>query len=167
MFKNSHFLETPKIFHYKEITMKNIIMLSALTGVLTLSGCSTIDNVLGTNLSRMGKSDMPNAQMMSSAPVTSQNGMLVSSVNNMTLYTFDKDTMNKSNCNGDCLKAWPALTAPNNVQTSGQFTTVQRDDGSYQWAANGKPLYYFAKDMQVGDMNGEGVGGVWRTVRTQ
>ena len=141
--------------------MKNIIMLSALTGVLTLSGCTMMKNMVG-----MGDK-MPNNQMMSSAPVASQNGILVSSVNNRTLYTFDKDPMNKSNCMGDCLKAWPALIAPSNANTSSQFTTIQRDDGTYQWAANGKPLYYFAKDMQAGDMMGEGKGGVWRTVKTQ
>lgn len=142
--------------------MKNIIMLSALTGVLTLSGCTTMKNMVG-----MGDKDKSDMQMMSSAPVASQNGMLISTVNNRTLYTFDKDTMNKSNCMGDCLKAWPALTAPSNAKTSSQFTTIQRDDGTYQWAANGKPLYYFVKDMEVGDMKGEGMGGVWRTVKTQ
>ncbi len=140
--------------------MKNIIMLSALTGVLTLSGCTMMKNMVGMD------TGMQNAQGVM-APVASQNGMLVSSANNMTLYTFDKDTMNKSNCTGDCLKAWPALTAPGNVSTSGQFTTIQRNDGTYQWAAAGKPLYFFVKDMKAGDMNGEGMGGVWRTVRTQ
>lgn len=142
--------------------MKNIIMLSALTGVLTLSGCTMMKNMVG-----MGDKDMSDMTMMFSAPVASQNGMLVSTVNNRTLYTFDKDTMNKSNCMGDCLKAWPALIAPSNAKTSSQFTTIQRDDGTYQWAANGKPLYYFAQDMQAGDMKGEGKGGVWRTVKTQ
>ncbi|SNT70766.1 hypothetical protein [Psychrobacter sp. LV10R520-6] len=140
--------------------MKRIIMLSALTGVLAVTGCTTMKEMVGMDTS------MQNAQSFT-APVASQNGMLVSSVNNMTLYTFDKDSMNKSNCVGDCLKAWPALTAPSNVKTSGQFSTIQRDDGSYQWAANGKPLYFFVKDMKVGDMNGDKVGGVWHIVKTK
>jgi len=140
--------------------MKRIIMLSALTGVLAVTGCTTMKEMVGMDTS------MQNAQSFT-APVASQNGMLVSSVNNMTLYTFDKDSMNQSNCVGDCLKAWPALTAPSNVKTSGQFSTIQRDDGSYQWAANGKPLYFFVKDMKVGDMNGDKVGGVWHIVKTK
>lgn len=144
--------------------MKKIIMLSALSGVLAVTGCSTIDNMLGTNMA--GKKEAK-AVSSNTVPVTSQNGMLVSSVNNMTLYTFDKDAMNKSNCTGDCLKAWPALTATSKDKAAGQFATFQRDDGSYQWAANGKPLYYFAKDMKVGDMNGDKMGGVWHIVRTK
>lgn len=136
------------------------MMLSALTGVLALTGCTTMKNMVGMDTGSQNSQGF-------SAPVASQNGMLVSSVNNMTLYTFDKDTMNKSNCVGDCLKAWPALIAPSNAKTTRQFTTVQRDDGTYQWAANGKPLYFFAKDMRAGDMNGDKMGSVWHIVRTQ
>ena len=40
--------------------MKNIIMLSALTGVLTLSGCTMMKNMVG-----MGDKDKSDMQMMS------------------------------------------------------------------------------------------------------
>ena len=30
--------------------------------------------------------------------------------NGMTLYTFDHDTLDTSNCSGRCITAWPALT---------------------------------------------------------
>lgn len=135
-------------------------MLSVLTGVLTLSGCTTMKDMaaMETNM-EIGDS--------LTAPVTIQNGVLVSSFNSMTLYTFDKDTMNKSNCLGDCLKAWPALVAPSNAQISDQYTTIRRDDGTYQWAVSGKPLYFFVGDTQVGQMTGQGKGGVWRTVSGQ
>ncbi len=148
--------------------MKNIIMLSALTGVLTLSGCTMMQNMAGMDKSTdksMDTSMEYNDDL--TAPVTSQKGMLVSSFNNMTLYTFDKDTMNKSNCVGECSNMWPALVAPSNAQISDQFTTIQRADGTYQWAAAGKPLYFYVNDTEVGDMKGQGVGGVWRTVATQ
>ena len=144
--------------------MKNIIMLSAVAGVLTLSGCTSETEVVGTDTS--ATQDVETTQD-NTAPVVSQNGMLVSSDNDMTLYTFDKDTMNKSNCVGDCSKAWPALTAPDNVSTSGEFTTIQRDDGTYQWATNGKPLYFFSKDMKAGDIKGDNKLDVWHIVPTQ
>lgn len=140
--------------------MKNIIILSALSGVLTLSGCTMMKDMTGMNNKMVDDDDL-------TAPVTVQNGILVSSVNNKTLYTFDKDTMNKSNCIDDCIKAWPALVAPSNAQISNQYTTIQRDDGTYQWVANGKPLYFFVKDAEAGDVNGEGKGGVWHTVKAQ
>lgn len=145
--------------------MKRIIMLSALTGVLAFSGCTTMKDMMGMNGSSM---NTPSATNMNAkaVPVTSQNGMLVGS-NGMTLYTFDKDTMNKSNCMGDCLKAWPALMANSGDKAVGQYSTFQREDGSYQWAVNGKPLYYFIKDQKVGDMMGDNVKGVWHIVRTQ
>lgn len=144
--------------------MKRILMLSALTGVLAITGCAKMSSMIG-----MDKSSKIDVQTTTNnmAPVKSMNGMLVDLYSDMTLYTFDKDEMGKSNCAGDCLKAWPALKASANAKASGQFTTIQRDDGTYQWAANGKPLYYFVKDMKAGDMMGEGMGGVWRTVKTQ
>ncbi len=144
--------------------MKRILMLSALTGVLTLTGCSTMDKVFGTNMS--GMNDVK-AVTSSTVPVTSRNGMLVDSTKYMTLYTFDKDMANKSNCTGECLAAWPALTAPSNVAASGQFSTFQRDDGSYQWAVNNKPLYFFVKDTKAGDKNGDNVKNVWHIVPTK
>ncbi|MGM8888894.1 hypothetical protein ACS8FD_23400, partial [Psychrobacter sp. 1U2] len=86
--------------------MKNILMLSALTGVLTLTGCSTLNNVFGNDTS--GMHDVQ-ATSNNTVPVASKNGMLVDATNHMTLYTFDKDSMNKSECGSACLVAWPAF----------------------------------------------------------
>ncbi len=144
--------------------MKNIIMLSALTGVLALTGCSTLKNIVGQDNSGMHEVQ---ATANNRAPVTSMNGMLVDSVNRMTLYTYDKDSMNKSECGSVCMVAWPAFMAPSNAKASSQFSTIQREDGSYQWTANGKPLYFYANDTKVGDMDGNGKGGVWHTVPTK
>ena len=144
--------------------MKKLIMLSALTGVLAVTGCTTMKEMVGMDTS--GTHDV-RSSANSTAPVASQNGMLVDSINKMTLYTFDKDSMNKSECGAACLVAWPAFMAPSNAKASGQFTAFQREDGKYQWAANGKPLYFYANDTKVGDKNGDNKGGVWHIVRTQ
>jgi predicted lipoprotein with Yx(FWY)xxD motif len=84
----------------------------------------------------------------------------------MALYTYDKDTVpNISACVGECIKAWPAAVAPANAQPFGSWTIAVRDDGSKQWAYNGKPLYTFAKDTAPGDANGNGAAdGVWHDV---
>jgi predicted lipoprotein with Yx(FWY)xxD motif len=77
----------------------------------------------------------------------------------MSLYTFDKDTVGKSNCNDKCATAWPPLmVAPNSV-ASGDWTIVARDDGSKQWAYEGKALYLWIKDKKPGDVTGDGVNG--------
>jgi predicted lipoprotein with Yx(FWY)xxD motif len=38
---------------------------------------------------------------------------------------------------------------------------VTRKDGKMQWAKDGMPLYYWAKDMKKGDATGDGMNGVW------
>ena len=149
-------------FSLKEIIVKRLVILSALTGILAVSGCSNVESMMDTD-----KAPMPSAAVSHTVPVTSMNGVLVDLTNTMTLYTFDKDSVNKSNCMGDCLKAWPALVAPSTAKASGQYTAIQRDDGSYQWAVNGKPLYFYVQDMKAGDMNGDKKGGVWHVVPTQ
>jgi predicted lipoprotein with Yx(FWY)xxD motif len=77
----------------------------------------------------------------------------------MTLYTFDNDTAGKSKCNGDCAAAWPPLRAAADAKATGDWTIVTRDDGSKQWAYEGKPLYFWIKDKKPGDATGDGVNG--------
>ncbi len=84
----------------------------------------------------------------------------------MTLYLFTKDTPNTSSCYGKCASFWPPLlTAGAPVGGDGldasKFGTTTRTDGTVQATYNGWPLYYFAKDKQAGDVNGQKVGGTW------
>ncbi|MGW7194214.1 SCO0930 family lipoprotein, partial [Streptomyces sp. NPDC054838] len=83
------------------------------------------------------------------------------------LYRFDKDTAKppKSNCDGDCAKAWPAVAAGDATAAAGMDAAllgeVVRTDGSKQLTVAGWPVYRFAKDTKAGDTNGQGVGGTW------
>lgn len=79
----------------------------------------------------------------------------------MTLYIFDKDEANKSNCYDDCAKNWPPLMAAADAKPEGEWTIVERKDGTKMWADDGKPVYTFVKDTKPGDVTGDGVGGVW------
>jgi len=92
--------------------------------------------------------------------------------NGMTLYTFDPDTLDTSNCTGKCLEFWPALTVPSAADLTadesipGDWGTITRaDDGTIQVTYNGQPLYYFAYDKAPGDINGEGVTNNWWVVK--
>lgn len=96
--------------------------------------------------------------------VTEANGILADA-SGRTLYTFDKDASNKSNCNGGCATAWPPFLVKDGDRTAATFNVITRDDGARQWALNGKPLYFFAADVQAGDAKGDGQGGVWHVVR--
>ncbi|GLR82245.1 hypothetical protein HUE56_26650 (plasmid) [Azospirillum oryzae] len=92
-------------------------------------------------------------------------GPVLTDAKGMTLYVFDKDSAGKSACNGPCATNWPPLMAPASAKPMGKYTVVTRDDGSHQWAYNGKPLYTWAKDMKPGDATGDGVNNVWHVAK--
>lgn len=84
-----------------------------------------------------------------------------------TLYLFTKDTDDKTNCVDACLAAWPALSGPATAGAgvdAAKLGTITRPEGTRQATYAGRPLYYFAKDMKAGDVNGQGVKKVWYLV---
>lgn len=83
--------------------------------------------------------------------------------NDMTLYTFDKDTQGSaSNCYEQCAVNWPPLLADAGATAEGDFTIIDRTDGRI-WAYKGWPLYNWSKDTKPGDTTGDMVGEVWHT----
>ena len=96
-------------------------------------------------------------------------GQILVDSKGMTLYMFKKDEPDKSNCSANCLKAWPPLTiagepkAGDGVDPS-LLGLAKLDDGSQIVTYNHMPLYYFAKDTQPGDTNGQEVNDVWYVV---
>ncbi len=88
-------------------------------------------------------------------------GEVFTDANGMTLYTYDKDTPGKSNCTGLCAVFWPPVMAADTAKSTGGFATITRDDGTKQWAYQGKPLYGYLNDAKAGDTSGDGVDGVW------
>jgi len=78
----------------------------------------------------------------------------------LTLYSSAASTP----CTGQCLEQWRPLTAPLLAATpTGDWTIVNRPDGTPQWAYKGKPLYRSVKDVKAGDTNGD--GGEWHALR--
>jgi len=113
----------------------------AALGVALLGGCAT----------------------MASAPTKTAGGVLTGE-NGMTLYTFDRDAAGsgKSVCNGPCATNWPPLMAADGATASAPYSIITRDDGKKQYAINGKPLYFWAKDAKPGDKTGDGFNNIWR-----
>jgi predicted lipoprotein with Yx(FWY)xxD motif len=87
----------------------------------------------------------------------------------LTLYYFDLDQISPgaSTCNADCAATWPPLIASLGAQPVGQWKTLKRDDGSSQWAYQGKPLYLFAADVRPGDVKGDGLQRFWHAVKIE
>lgn len=125
--------------------MHNGLIAVAIGSVLLISGCAG----------------------MTYAPVKYRSGVMTG-LNGMTLYTFDKDVegSGKSVCNGPCATAWPPFIAASNEPAGGDWAVITRDDGTRQWTYSGKPLYYYAKDQKPGDVAGEGFNNVWHAVPT-
>ena len=103
--------------------------------------------------------------------VTSIGGILAggsgASQPGLTLYVFDNDqgSPGTSTCNGGCATSWPPLLVNDGIASGvGALGTITRSDNTTQATHNGRPLYFFAGDANVGDTNGDGAGGVWHTV---
>lgn len=88
-----------------------------------------------------------------------------------SLYTFDLDSVETSNCNGSCLSIWPALLAEENETATLPYSIIERqmdESGGLarQWAYQGKALYFFIGDSVAGDTAGTAVSN-WRLARPQ
>ena len=109
------------------------------------------------------------AAFASDAPVvTGQLGdetYLMTADTKMTLYTFDKDKKNTSNCYDDCAANWPPVLSEEGASLPKGYSVIDRNDGTKQIAYKGQPLYLWVKDQNPGDMTGDGVKGVWHTAR--
>ena len=96
-------------------------------------------------------------------------GTIVVDSNGNTLYVYGNDTPNTSTCSAGCLGTWPALVS-DGPATVGEglgledVGTATAADGSTQVTFYGHPLYSFAGDAAPGDVNGQGIGGVWYVI---
>ncbi len=97
--------------------------------------------------------------------VTTLQGRLVVNDKGYSIYTWDRDQANKSNCTGDCARIWIPAIAPASASPQGEWTIVQRAPGVRQWAFRKKPVYTFSEDVSRESLNGGDVPG-WNNVYT-
>ncbi|WP_433586391.1 COG4315 family predicted lipoprotein [Microbacterium hydrocarbonoxydans] len=151
--------------------------LAALVMAFTVTACSSPSGGAGGGSDDSGGGAYASPSEEASTPADdagaaelmvadSSLGEVVVDGDGMTLYMFDKDTQGSgaSSCTGECLTNWPPLTTdgtPTLDGVTGEVGTITTADGSTQVTLNGWPLYYFAGDAAAGDVNGQGVGGVW------
>jgi predicted lipoprotein with Yx(FWY)xxD motif len=99
-------------------------------------------------------------------------GAILTDADGMTLYVFDRDESNVSNCADRCAETWPPLLLDSGDPVAppdlvGELTVFTRADGRRQVAYRGQPLYRYTGDSQPGDTTGDGVGGVWHLARPE
>ncbi len=86
----------------------------------------------------------------------------------MTLYYNTSDTTS-SVCSGGCASSWPPLvssTVPGTTATLPGTLSLFTDANGSQVTYNGHPLYTFSGDTAPGQVNGDGIGGVWSVAPT-
>ncbi len=97
-------------------------------------------------------------------------GQILVDNNGMTLYVNKNDSASSSVCTDTCAQNWPPLVSTSDQAAtldqamSGQLGTLARADGTTQVTFGGMPLYYYKGDNNPGDINGQGIGGIWSVV---
>jgi predicted lipoprotein with Yx(FWY)xxD motif len=114
-----------------------------------------------------GSSTSPSAVTLKAT--NSQLGTILVDQDGKTLYLFEADSMNKSNCSGGCLTLWPPVMASGKATAGSGVSAgmIGTATGSSQVTYAGHPLYWFSGDTAAGDTNGEGLtdfGGAWYAV---
>ncbi len=91
--------------------------------------------------------------------VLNRNAKFLTDTNGMSLYIFDKDSLNMSNCDAECQKIWPLFLGANTGSVD-----IKVLEGTDHLAYRSHPLYFFASDTVVGDILGNNVKNVWHLV---
>jgi predicted lipoprotein with Yx(FWY)xxD motif len=139
-----------------------------LLGVALLAGTAAC----GSSSSGHGQADTPPAAAKSTTGVQveqSSLGPILTDQNGRTLYAFTADKGGTSSCTGDCIATWPALVSRQAVAAgSGAdkalLAQTTRTEGTTQATYGDWPLYYYVGDQGPGDVDGQGVDGVWFVV---
>jgi predicted lipoprotein with Yx(FWY)xxD motif len=164
---------------------------TALTAVLALSGCgvSLVDGASDASRPAGNSTQVPTPP-----EVQQNNGIqgkqaaqaeakvlkvqqlpgltpIVTSASGRTVYRFDNDSANpsKSSCFDACAELFEPVLAGSGVEVEGGgiderlFSTIDRPEGE-QVTLKGWPLYYFKNDLNLGELAGQGRGGLWFAV---
>jgi predicted lipoprotein with Yx(FWY)xxD motif len=102
-------------------------------------------------------------------------GYILANPHGLTVYyhTADKPGSGKSVCTGSCAAAWPPVGYPDRIPAGvklplkGTLGFITRPGGFRQLTINGWPIYKYAGDKAPGQVNGNGVGGVWFVVKVK
>ncbi len=134
------------------MTKKNLLRkLSLSFAIATLAGTSTVASAVTGDLG-VGTTSL---------------GVIIVDGKGMTAYYYQPDVPNSgvSSCTGGCLAHWPAIKSttatPVVVGITAKITVIA---STHQIEVNGRPIYTFAGDQKTGDVNGQGIGGIWYVV---
>ncbi|HEV7918315.1 MAG TPA: hypothetical protein VGO97_01955 [Solirubrobacterales bacterium] len=99
-------------------------------------------------------------------------GTILADVKGRTIYIFEADKPDRSNCSSACATVWPPLTTRSKAKAKGRTVSsklgmIKRADGRRQVTYNGQPLYTYATDKDSADAYGQNLssyGADWYVV---
>ncbi len=98
-------------------------------------------------------------------------GQTIMSAGGRTLYHASSEKRGTVSCTGTCTSKWrplliSALSKPRagSGVSASMLGTIKRPDGRLQVTYHGLALYLFSGDTRAGEVNGEGVGGIWHAL---
>jgi predicted lipoprotein with Yx(FWY)xxD motif len=104
--------------------------------------------------------------------IDSQFGTILGDGRGQAVYLFDKEQSRRSECYGDCARAWPPVLAKGRpVAGTGArgrlLGTTRRRGGKRQVTYRGHPLYYYVDDAPARVLCHDVLefGGLWLVVR--
>lgn len=80
----------------------------------------------------------------------------------ISLYLFERDTLQTSTCYGTCADLWPPFTTDEAPDAGAGVNpdlldTITREDGTVQVTYHGWLLYDYGLDQEPGDIEGHGI----------
>jgi predicted lipoprotein with Yx(FWY)xxD motif len=129
-----------------------VVVAAAAALVLALTSCGT------SKTHKTSQRDAASALALRSTTL----GKVLVDADGRTLYLFEADKPNMSNCSGVCLSLWPALTShakptARDGVVAAKIGTIGGSGGKQQVTYDGHPLYYYAADRKPGDITGQGL----------
>lgn len=96
-------------------------------------------------------------------------GTVLVSGDGFTLYIFTNDLTNTPSCYADCIESWPPLLTDGSPEAGegidpSKLGIAARNDGTFQVAYSGRPLYFFRGDTAPGDTLGHGIENLWQVL---
>lgn len=99
--------------------------------------------------------------------VTTLKGRLLVDDQGHSIYAYDKDGPDKSNCVAICLEMWVPVLAPALARrVDGEWRVIERAPDVLQWSFRHHLLYTYVRDSRIYSQQGSDVRG-WHNVYTQ
>lgn len=136
--------------------------------IIALSAGPALANGHGHGGGEAAPAPKPETTAAPAKVILTKQGPKLVDLKGMTLYTYERDTTGKtSSCNDKCTENWVPLAATAEAKAVGDFTVINRDDGSKMWAYRYRPLYTSSADKAPGDANGNAMTMQWRVARPE